>query len=423
MNKQGSLLSLLITLCKVSEKCARVAQLMRLESSSSLVEEKLGDKNTRFDQDFKTLADVLIQEIVKYEIRTEFPEIPAHCFLGEENGLFKNSDGEYVPLTIVDQTQMLNTLNKLIEVPTLTQELSQLIFSKSEFSIEEDHQRALKDQTIDLSEISLFTDPIDGTNEYIKPFNYESIGKEPFHSKGVQVCTVLIGAFNHNTRAPLAGVVAQPFAFFDETKKWHSKVYWGISISNFLLSNIRNPILEEPEGSNHSSNKSRKRKGDDIQEGRAGEGMKPSETKEKGGSKASEEQREGEETHKPMLLLSESEDPNKRTLLEASFGIKNISGAGNKLLTVALDHAQCYYLSFPSIFRWDTCGPHAILKALGGNILDPITLRPVDYDSSPPHAHPNGIIAYRHEKYLKRISGILEQNRPSKKQKTEEKDL
>lgn len=60
-------MSLLESLVKVSEKAANIARLCRQESHlfELLVEEKgNSESNPRFIQDFKTLADVLIQETV-----------------------------------------------------------------------------------------------------------------------------------------------------------------------------------------------------------------------------------------------------------------------------------------------------------------------------------------------------------------------
>jgi inositol polyphosphate 1-phosphatase len=56
---------------KVSEKAANIARVIRQDEHliKLLVQEKKGsEKNPRFAQDFKTLADVLIQETVKHDI-------------------------------------------------------------------------------------------------------------------------------------------------------------------------------------------------------------------------------------------------------------------------------------------------------------------------------------------------------------------
>ena len=63
--------SLAEALIALSAKAARVACTMRSERAlfELLVEEKTGDsKNKRFVQDFKTLGDVLVQEVVRHEI-------------------------------------------------------------------------------------------------------------------------------------------------------------------------------------------------------------------------------------------------------------------------------------------------------------------------------------------------------------------
>ena len=62
---------LLNALINVAEKGANIARIIRSEQSllELLVQEKKGDqKNARFLQDFKTLADVLVQELVKYDL-------------------------------------------------------------------------------------------------------------------------------------------------------------------------------------------------------------------------------------------------------------------------------------------------------------------------------------------------------------------
>lgn len=53
----------------VSEKAARIVRICRQDEHllSLLIEEKT-DNNLRFTRDFKTLADVLVQEVIKYDI-------------------------------------------------------------------------------------------------------------------------------------------------------------------------------------------------------------------------------------------------------------------------------------------------------------------------------------------------------------------
>ena len=73
---------------------------------------------------------------------------------------------------------------------------------------------------------------------------------------------------------------------------------------------------------------------------------------------------------KKLIILSASEDESIRAKLSDHFDCVCSSGAGYKLLCVALGLADVYILSKPSTHYWDTCAPHAILKSLGGGIID-----------------------------------------------------
>jgi inositol polyphosphate 1-phosphatase len=71
--------SFLQAIIGVSEKAANIARACRREAQlfRLLVQEKSNEeKNQRFVQDFKTLADVLIQETVKHELGTRVRKSP-----------------------------------------------------------------------------------------------------------------------------------------------------------------------------------------------------------------------------------------------------------------------------------------------------------------------------------------------------------
>ena len=46
------------------------------------------------------------------------------------------------------------------------------------------------------------------------------------------------------------------------------------------------------------------------------------------------------------------------------------SGAGYKILCVILGLADVYVLSEGSTYKWDSCAPHALLRALGGGVVE-----------------------------------------------------
>lgn len=70
--------SLLQALVNASEKGAKISRVIRAESAllELLVQEKAGDqKNRRFVQDFKTLADVLVQETVRHDLSAQVKKL------------------------------------------------------------------------------------------------------------------------------------------------------------------------------------------------------------------------------------------------------------------------------------------------------------------------------------------------------------
>lgn len=69
---------LLRLLVRVAEKAANVARVCRQEAPlfQLLIQEKTGeDKNKKFVQDFKTLADVVIQEMIRHDVGAQVVEI------------------------------------------------------------------------------------------------------------------------------------------------------------------------------------------------------------------------------------------------------------------------------------------------------------------------------------------------------------
>lgn len=60
---------LMVALVQASEKAANIARSCRQEETlfSLLIEEKKND-NRKVSADFKTLADVLVQEVIKHDI-------------------------------------------------------------------------------------------------------------------------------------------------------------------------------------------------------------------------------------------------------------------------------------------------------------------------------------------------------------------
>lgn len=79
--KQGSEMSdILRELLRVSEKAANIARACRQQEAlfQLLIEEKKdGEKNKKFAVDFKTLADVLVQEVIKQNMENKVRKVTA----------------------------------------------------------------------------------------------------------------------------------------------------------------------------------------------------------------------------------------------------------------------------------------------------------------------------------------------------------
>ena len=73
------------------------------------------------------------------------------------------------------------------------------------------------------------------------------------------------------------------------------------------------------------------------------------------------------------VVLSSSEKQAVKEALTPLCGLDRVmyaSGAGYKILCVIQGLADIYVLSEGSTFKWDSCAPHALLRALGGGMVD-----------------------------------------------------
>ncbi|KAK7915638.1 hypothetical protein WMY93_011399 [Mugilogobius chulae] len=73
------------------------------------------------------------------------------------------------------------------------------------------------------------------------------------------------------------------------------------------------------------------------------------------------------------VVLSSSEKPSVKDALSrvcCPDKLMFASGAGFKILCVIQGLADVYVLSEGSTFKWDSCSPHALLRAMGGGVVD-----------------------------------------------------
>ncbi len=96
-------------LLEITEKSSEIAREIRWNPVllARLVQEKSeSSKNARFVQDFKTLADVLIQELAKHELK-RFPRLAVY---GEENGEIVSESGGTTKICIGSNTEETKTM-------------------------------------------------------------------------------------------------------------------------------------------------------------------------------------------------------------------------------------------------------------------------------------------------------------------------
>lgn len=96
------------------------------------------------------------------------------------------------------------------------------------------------------------------------------------------------------------------------------------------------------------------------------------------------------------VLLSSSETPAVKNALAAlpDGSLMYASGAGYKLLCVVRGRVDVYVLSEGSTFKWDSCAPHAVLRALGGGVSDLsqcLTGHTTQLTYHQPHTHSQGV--------------------------------
>ncbi|XP_065220277.1 inositol polyphosphate 1-phosphatase [Planococcus citri] len=370
---------LVTSLIIASEKAARVARICRQNPHllSLLVEEKTQemDKNCRFVKDFKTLADVLVQQAIKYDLEREFSDLKGHVY-GEESESFTNTNGDHVAVNLNEDDS--NTFAILRKVLDGDEEAANVLTKcvHSQVDIQDVPVQMFPSECgeLPIEEIAIWIDPIDSTAEYISGENTSVFVNDSLRISlnGLNCVTVLIGVFNRITGEPIIGVINQPFYSFN-ANVWQGRCFWGYSYRNNSSSSI--PSNLSPSNGN-------------------------------------------------IIAVSAVEkEENRKRLEDAGFTLISPAGAGFKILCVVLGQVSAYVLSYGSTYFWDTCGCHAILKSLGGNILnydeavkfdklsDISYQEKNDTNNIKLYANKGGIIASKDEGVIVKIVDILKQTK------------
>ncbi|KAL3280327.1 hypothetical protein HHI36_017816 [Cryptolaemus montrouzieri] len=303
-------------LIKVSEKAANIARVIRQEEHlfELLVQQKdASEANPRFLDDFKTLADVLIQEMVRHDIGSKFPGIKERI-RGEESNVFCNKLGETITVEIKNDVEHTSELLEIVlngdkkAANILAEEVHKTI------SLDDINTISCSESfSVNVDNLGVWIDPIDSTAEYINAVDRK---QDDISVSGLHCVTILIGAYDLETGEPVIGVINQPFLTVNESR-WRGECFWGVCTNSTKISSLTIP-----------------------------------------------------RTRTNTACLSSTEDEEiKQKLKEKNYSLIEAAGAGYKILTVIKGHADCYVLTKNSTFKWDTCGPQAILRALGGDIV------------------------------------------------------
>lgn len=173
-------MDLLRALIVVSEKAANVARICRQDKHlfELLVQKKkASEANPRFVDDFKTLADVLIQEMVKHDIGNkvrisfhliiewvinlyQFPGL-ANDIRGEENNVFCNKLGESINVQVMNS--VAETSNLLQKVLNGDEHAANLLATEVHREIkmqDVDTELPIKNFDVDINNVGIWIDPI-----------------------------------------------------------------------------------------------------------------------------------------------------------------------------------------------------------------------------------------------------------------------
>ncbi|XP_042351870.1 inositol polyphosphate 1-phosphatase [Plectropomus leopardus] len=370
---------LLRLLLRVAEKAANVARVCRQEAHlfQLLVQEKTGDdKNKKFVQDFKTLADVVIQEMIRHDVGAKFPEM-AGFIHGEESNKFENGLGESVTVTVCGtEEETAALLATVLDGDHTAASLLARAIHQDPASTD----TSTDGLTVPLSpsELGIWIDPIDATSQYIEG-REEVLEEGHLSPSGLHCALVLIGVYLRSTGEPVMGVINQPFNCKDPASgRWSGKHFWGVSCGSTNVCSVSRP-KDGPGG-----------------------GL--------------------------SVVLSSSEKQVVKEALSSLCGPDKLmyaSGAGYKILCVIQGLADVYVLSEGSTFKWDSCAPHALLRALGGGVVDlkkclksssaiqdhhtELTYHQphTEYKGADRWANHGGLVAYRDCSQLRSIIGPL----------------
>ncbi|XP_029460767.1 inositol polyphosphate 1-phosphatase [Rhinatrema bivittatum] len=336
---------ILCELVRVAEKAAEIARACRLEDPlfQLLIEEKKAGagKKSSYVRDFKTLADVLIQEVIKRDLGKKFPGLVCNIF-GEEANQFTNEMGDVITVTVCPtEEETADLLTQVLNGKEVAAEVLARVVHQ-DIPVTDPVLDAVK-LDIPPDSLGIWVDPIDSTHQYIKGCA-DSVPIHGIYSHGLQCVTVLIGVFELSTGIPVMGVINQPFASHDpKSSRWEGEYCWGISYKGTKFFSSQLSASDEHEEESICYIRRHPDSGE-IQY----------------------------ECQDFSVVTGSNESEKLRSVLSDLCGEKLhfSAGAGYMNLCAVLGLVDICLITADNTFKWDSCAPHAILMALGGGVVN-----------------------------------------------------
>ncbi|NXN74040.1 INPP phosphatase, partial [Himantopus himantopus] len=226
---------LLQALVGASEKAAHIARLCRREEPlfQLLVAEKTGaDRNRRFLQDFKTLADVLIQEVIKHDLGKEFPALQGHIH-GEESGPTRSGTGRTVTVRVCATPG--DTAALLLSVLEPERAAAELLAAAVHRDVAlGDAELAGVALGIPPEDLAIWIDPIDSTNEYIAGREDVPAPRGAPGAGGRHGRLVALGGQGEPGDPVPEGVRTQG----PRPRRWQGRYHWGVAYGDTRLCSL-----------------------------------------------------------------------------------------------------------------------------------------------------------------------------------------
>ncbi|XP_060572237.1 inositol monophosphatase 3-like [Ruditapes philippinarum] len=277
-------------------------------------------------------ADTL-HEKVKGETKEGAKELVSHGDMESHNAIFYGLAKAFPGLYVVSEEHEKTPLD-FSKIPDIDLHLPEV------------EAQVLSDQSIPKSEITVWIDPLDATQEYTEMKDKD--GSDMLHYVTTMVCVAVNGQ-------PTIGVIHNPFVNNDKGETTWAWVGYG-----------------------HSDN------------------LKKEKTKRS-------------ETDPHRVIVSRSHQGSVTDTVKSSLGKVDVTlagGAGYKTLEVIKGN-QDAYVHTTLIKKWDICAGNAILSSLDGKMTT-LDGKHIDYRSGDQPKNEGGLLAttYNHDTYLEKLSHL-----------------